>query len=115
MCAVQSAILVLALGVFTTPHAASATSGGSSGGHGGVIECGLDSFDASPAFAALPEPWKLSRIVRRKARLKATFDESDRKPHEALVGFVGVPGGHHPPATIHFGPPSIPTTCRLRC
>jgi hypothetical protein len=118
MVAVRSALLVLALGLLTTPSAASASSGGSSSGaRDGVAAARqlLDSSIATPVFIPLPDPSSCSRPVRRKAYLKAALEETDRELEEADLGPVYVLHGRHSRPSIPSASPAISTTCRLRC
>ena len=116
MFAVRSAMLVLALGFLAKPSAASASSGGSSSATDGTVAaCQVDSSITRPDFVPLPDPSTFADWCRGKSHLKAALEETDHELEEADLGPVYVPKGRHSRPPIHFAPPPIPTTCRLRC
>lgn len=117
MSAVRSAIVLLALGLLTSPPAASASTGGAgSGQFVAVTASPLDSQIAAADFIPLPDPSTWSPRMRRKARLKAVLvEETNRDLEETDLGPVHVPHLHDSRPSIQVASPSLPKTCHLRC
>jgi hypothetical protein len=116
MFAVRSAILVLAIGYFSSPVAASVSFRGSSPARDAIVAAShVDPSDSTLVVVSLPGPSAFSRMARRTSRLKAALEESRHDFEEADLGRVYLPKGHSPPPSTRFASPSIPTTCRLRC
>jgi hypothetical protein len=116
MFAVRSAILVLAMGVLSTPVAASPSRCGPSPARDAAFAASdRHSSESTPVMLSLQAPSAFSPLVQRTGRLKAALEESDHDFDEADLGPVHLPDSHNPPASIHFASPPMPTTCRLRC
>jgi hypothetical protein len=119
MLAVPSALLLLAMGFLNSPVAASVSSVGDSPATGAVVVlCHVESSNSLPTetLASITSGLSLSRIARRKSRLKALIEEeSDREFEEVDLGPVDVPKRDNSPPSNHFVHPFLATTCRLRC
>jgi hypothetical protein len=104
------------MGLFNSPVAAPVSSVGFSRATGAVVaEHQLQSWNSLPTLVSTAGKSGFSRVARRKGRLKAVLEESDRKYANADLGRVDVTKEHHSPAAEHFAPPLVSTTCRLRC
>jgi hypothetical protein len=117
MSAVPSAIFVLAMGFLNSPVATPVSSVGSPPATGAVVvQCHLDSSSSLSDLISITSSSSLSRVARRKSRLKAVLEEeSDREFEETDLGPVDVPKGHNSARSNHFVRPFLATTCRLRC